>query len=480
MTKRISVRNPRTGLADYTIAAADTEETALTEQRLRAHQTEWAALPVERRIAVLKRFKEAIIRRREEIVARLEADTGRRWASEMEVDSAVGSIDRACLFAEETFAPAAPVPTPDPQVQASADLVAYPLVAVISPWNFPFQLALIDAVPALLAGSAVLLKPSEMTPRFIPVLRACVQETPGLADVFAVVEGDGSTGAAMIEVVDAVCFTGSVRTGRVIAAAAAARFIPAFLELGGKDPAIVTASADLDVATSALLWGSTINSGHSCMSIERVYVDRRVADEFTATLVAKAERVRLAHPGLGDGEIGPIIVAAQAQTIREHLDDAVAKGARVRTGGTIEDLGGGVYLRPTVLTDVDHTMRVMREETFGPVIPVMTYDGADEAVALANDTDFGLSAAVFAGTADEALSIAHRLDAGAVSVNDACLTGMVPSVEKNSFKLSGLGASRMGPPSVRRFLRRRALLVRTATGPRPWYYDGASGPAEER
>ncbi|MGW5158194.1 aldehyde dehydrogenase family protein [Nonomuraea wenchangensis] len=471
MTKKIQVRNPRTGVADYTIEAADAAEIRGAEQRLRSHQAEWAALPVERRIAVLREFKETIIRRRAEIISRLEADTGRRTVSGMEVDAVISGIDRACQFAAETFAPTAPSPTPDPEIHAAADLVPYPVVAVISPWNFPFQLALIDVVPALLAGSAVLLKPSEMTPRHIPVLRACVEEIPDLAGVLAVVEGDGSTGAAMIEVADAVCFTGSVQTGRVIAAAAAARFIPAFLELGGKDPAIVTASADLDAAASAILWGSTINSGHSCMSIERVYVDRNVADAFVEKLTARAAHVQLAYPDLADGQIGPIITAAQAETIREQLDDAVAKGARARTGGSVELLGGGVYLRPTVLTEVDHTMRLMCEETFGPVVPVMAYDGVDEAVALANDTEFGLSAAVFAGTADEALAIAHRLEVGAVSVNDACLTGMVPAVEKNSFKLSGLGASRMGPPSVRRFLRRRALLVRDAAGPRPWYYD---------
>ncbi|GII86147.1 aldehyde dehydrogenase [Sphaerisporangium siamense] len=474
------MRNPRTGETDHIITAADAGEIADAARRLRDGQQEWAASPVEARVAVLRAFKEAVLRRRADIVALLEADTGRRWASEIEVDAVASGIDRACEFAEDTFAPAPPAATPDPEVTASADLVAYPLVAVISPWNFPFQLALIDAVPALLAGSAVLLKPSEMTPRFIPALRACVEDVPGLSGVLAVVEGDGATGAAMIDVADAVCFTGSVGTGRAIAAAAAARFIPAFLELGGKDPAVVTASADLGTAASAILWGSTINSGHSCMSLERVYVDRRVADAFVETLAAKAGRVRLAYPGIGDGEIGPIITAAQAGAIRAHLEDAVAKGARVVTGGTVEELGGGAYLRPTVLTGVDHTMRVMREETFGPIVPVMAYDGEDEAVALANDTDFGLSAAVFAGTAEEALAVAHRLEVGAVSVNDACLTGMVPAVEKNSFKLSGLGASRMGPPSVRRFLRRRALLVRGAAGPRPWYYDGSSSQTEER
>ncbi|GAA2737791.1 aldehyde dehydrogenase family protein [Actinocorallia aurantiaca] len=473
MTKQIPVRNPRTGRTDYEITALDAAAVTEIADRLRAAQPSWAGQPVEHRIAVLSAFKEAVARRRDELIRLLEADTGRHQVSVLEVDAVLSGIDRASGFAAEVFAPAGLAATGDPSVRTTGDLVAYPVVAAISPWNFPLQLALIDAVPALLAGSAVILKPSEMTPRFIPALRECVAEVAGLGDVFAVVEGDGATGAAMIEASNAVCFTGSVGTGRAVARAAAERFIPAFLELGGKDPAVVTASADLDSAASAILWGSTINSGHACMSIERVYVDRRVADEFVETLAAKAGRVRLAHPEPADGEIGPIITGAQADTLREQLDDAVARGARIRTGGEIELIDGGSYLRPTVLTGVDHSMRLMREETFGPIIPVMAYDGADEAVALANDTEFGLSAAVFAGTLEEALPIAHRMDAGGVSVNDVCLTGMVPEAEKNSFKMSGLGASRMGPPSVRRFLRRRALLVREAAGPRPWYYDAA-------
>lgn len=474
MTKRIPVRNPRTGAVDHEITALDPAGVQAEAARLRAGQGAWAALPVAARIEVLRRFGEAVRRRRAELVAVLEVDTGRHQVSVLEVDAVLSGIERSAGFAEEVFAPAGLAPTADPSVRTTGDLVAYPVVAAISPWNFPLQLALIDAVPALLAGSAVMLKPSEMTPRFIPLLRACVAEAEGLGGVFAVVEGDGSTGAAMIEAADAVCFTGSVPTGRAVARAAAERFIPAFLELGGKDPAVVTASADLDAAAAAILWGSTVNSGHACMSIERVYVDRDVADEFAALLAAKAARVPLAHPRPADGQIGPIITTAQVTTITEHLDDATAKGAKIVAGGSIEILDGGSYLRPTVVTGVDHTMRLMREETFGPIIPVMAVDGAEEAVALANDTDFGLSAAVFAGSEAEAMSIAHRIDAGGISVNDVCLTGMVPEAEKNSFKLSGLGASRMGPPSVRRFLRRRALLVRSAAGPRPWYFSDAS------
>lgn len=480
MPREIPVRNPRTGVVDHTLVAAGDDDVIAAAGALRARQEAWAAQPVERRIAVLRAFGEAVKRHRAELIERLEADTGRRWVSHLEVDSVLSGIERACGYAEAAFAPAPPAPTADPDVHVTGDLVPYPVVAVISPWNFPFQLALIDAVPALLAGSAVLLKPSEVTPRFIPVLRACVAEVEELAGVFTVVEGDGATGAAMVAVADAVCFTGSVRTGRAVGRAAAEHFIPAFLELGGKDPAIVTASADLDAASSAILWGSTINTGHSCMSIERVYVHRSVHDAFVDLLVAKAERVQLAYPGIGDGEIGPIISEAQVSVIREHLEEAVAKGAVVRTGGALQTLGGGSYLRPTVLTGVEHAMRVMREETFGPIIPVMPFDDDEHAVTLANDTEFGLSAAVFAATPEQAAPIAHRLEAGAVSVNDVCLTGMFPEAEKNSFKSSGLGASRMGPPSVRRFLRRRALLVRGSAGIRPWYYDGTPAETEER
>jgi aldehyde dehydrogenase (NAD+) len=297
-----------------------------------------------------------------------------------------------------------------------------------------------------------------------------VADVPELAGVLVYVVGDGSTGAAVVDHVDCVCFTGSVATGRQVGLRAAARFIPAFLELGGKDAAIVLESADLDRASSAILWGGTANCGQSCQSIERVYVARPVADDFVGRLVEKAEAVALAVPSPADGAIGPIIAEDQIGIIADHLADAVAKGADVRCGGEIEVHGGGSYLRPTVLTGVDHSMKVMTEETFGPILPVMEVEGADEAVAMANDTVYGLSAAVFAGTDDEALSVARRLDAGGISINDAALTALVFDGEKQSFKLSGLGGSRMGPAALRRFGRRQAYLVSQATAPDPWWY----------
>ena len=200
---------------------------------------------------------------------------------------------------------------------------------------------------------------------------------------------------------DVVCFTGSVPTGKRVGAQAAARFIPAFLELGGKDPAVVLKDADLDRATSAILWGGTANAGQSCLSIERVYVDRSIHDEFVALLAAKANKLKLAAPGIDDGALGPIIAGRQVAIIDDHLRDAAAKGAVTDAGGTLETIGGGTYCPATVLTNVNHSMKVMTEETFGPILPVMAFDSVDEAVRLANDTQYGLSAAVFAGAPDD-------------------------------------------------------------------------------
>jgi aldehyde dehydrogenase (NAD+) len=346
----------------------------------------------------------------------------------------------------------------------------YPLVGAISPWNFPLLLGLIDAVPALAAGCAVLVKPSEVTPRFIAPLMRTITAVSGLAEVLAVTEGAGETGAAMVDLVDAVCFTGSVPTGRLVAAAAARAFIPAFLELGGKDPAVVLASADLDRAAAAVLWGGTANAGQSCQSIERVYVDASVYTEFVGRLVDRAKRLRLAWPTTADGEIGPIIDPEQARVIGRHLDDAAAKGAHIHCGGVLERHGGGWWCAPTVLTHVDHSMLIMTEETFGPVLPVMPFADVDEAVRLANDTTYGLSAAVLAGTTDEAMAVAGRLEAGAVSINDAALTAIIRDGEKHSVKASGLGGSRMGPASLRRFLRRQAMLINDRSEPDPWWF----------
>jgi acyl-CoA reductase-like NAD-dependent aldehyde dehydrogenase len=392
----------------------------------------------------------------------LEFDTGRRRIARLEIDSVIGSIEGwARIIAADT--------PPEwiqgrglPSVRHTAAWKAYPLVGVVSPWNFPLLLGMIDAVPALLAGCAVLLKPSEVTPRFIAPVMAAVAEVPDLAAVLAIVAGDGVTGQALVDVADCICFTGSVATGRKVAVQAAGRLIPAYLELGGKDPLIVMEGADLEAATDAALRGSVLSTGQACQSIERIYVARPIHDAFLGRLVQKAEAARLNWPDITAGEIGPIIFDRQADTLSAQIADAKAKGASVLTGGEIQTHGGGRWLRPTVLAGVTSDMAVMRDETFGPILPVVGFDTVEEAVALANDGEYGLSAAVFAATIEEAEAVGRRLEAGAISLNDAALTSIFYEAAKQGFKASGLGPSRMGEDGYRRFLRRQALIANTA------------------
>ena len=459
----MKIRNPRTGDMDYEIAPLGPGGIGALAALLRERQARWAARDASERGDVLRAFGAVIARHRDAIAAALTTDTGRRAISAIEVDGTVRALERWAGLAPELIARAqgSPRASATPGITVSMRLVPYPLVGVISPWNFPLTLALIDAIPALAAGCAVIVKPSEVTPRFIRPLQAALAEVPDLP--LALIEGDGASGAALVEAVDYVAFTGSVATGRKVALAAAAAFIPASLELGGKDAMIVTASADPVWAAGVALRASVVNTGQACQSIERVYVAREIAAAFLDTLVAGAQAVRLNADDIATGDIGPFIFDKQAAIVQAQIDEAVAQGARLLAGGKVERLGGGLYLRPTVLADVTPDMAVMREETFGPVIPVTVFDTIDDAVALANGGVFGLSAAVLAGSAEEAEAVAVRLDAGAVSINDGSLTTMAWDAEKSSFGASGLGPSRMGESGLLRFFRKQALLRQTGT-----------------
>jgi acyl-CoA reductase-like NAD-dependent aldehyde dehydrogenase len=313
-----------------------------------------------------------------------------------------------------------------------------------------------------MAGCAVMLKPSEVTPRFIGPLKEAIAAVPALAQVFAIAPGDGATGAAVLDKVDCVAFTGSVATGRKIAVRAAERLIPAFLELGGKDPMVVLNGSDMDAAVDAALRGSTVSTGQACQSIERIYVARPMFEAFVERLTAAAKSARLNLSDIAVGEIGPIIFEKQADILAHQLKDAVAKGAKVHCGGRIETHGGGLWLRPTVLTGVTPDMAVMRDETFGPIMPVTPFDTEEEAIALANATEFGLSAAVFGPTLEAAEAVGRRIDAGAISLNDAALTALFHEAPKQNFKASGLGPSRIGPEGLTRYVRRKALIANTA------------------
>ncbi len=463
-TAILDVRNPRTGKVDHQIPVSSATQVADKAARLRANQAAWEAMGVEARCGVMARWLGQVKQSAMAIGEADAVDTGGCHTSYLQGFITLGNIGGWLKDAPKAFAALdwkGPSPTM-PTVQVESQVVAYPVTGVISPWNAPLMLALLDAVPALFAGSAVLLKPSEITPRVIEALFETVRAVPELAAVFDYVTGPGEVGQAVIAQSDIVCFTGSVPTGRKVAVACAERLIPCNLELGGKDPCIVTENADLDRAVTAVLRGAVYATGQVCYSVERVYVHESVHDEFVAKLVAAAKEVRLNADNPRAGHIGPFTFAPQAEIVTAHLEDAKAKGAKVLTGGEIENIDGGLYLRPTVLTGVSHDMVIMQDETFGPCIPVMAYGDEEEAVSLANDTNFGLTASVIAGDAEEAEAIARRINAGAVFMQDTFLTfGKSGTFGSDSFGWSGYGAPRMGLEGLHRFLRRKSLMMQT-------------------
>ena len=450
--------NPRSGAVDYRVQAATAAEVHALAARLRVGQPDWAS-DEQRRLAALDAWATALAGRREPLAAALTADTGRRLMSYLEVDLMVARIrywvERAPQVLRE----------PGEQSSRSARNVAYrhqkvpyALVGVISPWNFPLTLSLADSIPALCAGSAVLLKPSEVTPRFVPVLVDSVRAVPALAEVFGAVVGGAETGAAVVDAVDMLCFTGSVATGREVAVQAARNFIPACLELGGKDPAIVLADADIGAAADAIMRSAAGSCGQACMSIERIYAHRSIFAALRDALVERAAAAQFNAADIGRGSMTPFIDQRQAGKVARQLEDALDKGAQLHSGGPPETIAGGIWMRPTVLTGIRDDMLLMREETFGPLLPLIPFSSDEEAVALANDSDFGLSGAVF-GDEAHALAVARDLKVGAVGINDASMTALIHDIEKQSFGHSGLGPSRMGDAGLSRFLRTKALMI---------------------
>ncbi len=329
---------------------------------------------------------------------------------------------------------------------------------MISPWNFPVILSLGDAIPALLAGNAVVIKPSEITPLTLMKMVDAWREEVGAPDVLAAVNGMGDTGGALVDEVDYMQFTGSEKTGKIVMKRAAETLTPVSLELGGKDPMIVTRDADIERAVNATAWGGLLNTGQICISIERVYVEEPIYDEFVEKLRAKVETLRQGADGdTYSAEVGAMTSPAQIEIVSDQVEDAREAGARILTGGKRIEQAGDWY-EPTVIADVDHSMKVMTEETFGPVIPVMKVRDVDEAVKLANDTQYGLGSSVFAGDADEGERIARRIEAGHANVNDVLINYNILGLPMGGWKNSGIGV-RHGSQGIRRFCHTQAVTI---------------------
>ena len=345
-----------------------------------------------------------------------------------------------------------------------------PVVGIIAPWNYPVANALMDAIGALAAGCAVLLKPSERTPLTAELLLRGWLES-GAPEVLALAQGAREVAEAVIDASDFIQFTGSSATGAKVMERAARRLTPVSLELGGKDPMIVLEDADVDLAAHAAVWGAMFNAGQTCVSVERVYVVDAVYDRFVAAVVRDVQNL---STGAGEGHaFGAMIDESQVAVTERHVQDALAKGARALTGGR-RPVGSGSFYPPTVLVDVDHSMMCMTEETFGPTLPIMKVADATEAVRLANDSPYGLSASVFSGDVERAEAVAVQLDCGAVNINDVISNLMCTTAPMGGWKSSGMGVRFGGAEGIRKFCRQEAVVApRTNVGAGGNYYNNS-------
>lgn len=465
-------RDPATGEVWKQYRAANADEVRAAAARARAAQPAWAALPASVRAEAVRRFSQELLARRAEAATIVARENGKPVGEAMGVDVGV------TLALADHFVVAAPRFLRarwrrSHMLAAWRKRVAlvrepYGVVGIISPWNYPMFLPLSSGLPALLCGNAVLNKPSEWTPSIAELIKECLHAAGIPADIYQVIHGAGATGAALCDVVDKVFFTGSEATGRKVAQVCAQRLIPCALELGGSDPAIVLADADLRHAARGIAWGRFSNAGQTCVAAKRVFVEASVYPDFLAHLKAVVESLRVG-PGTEDStDIGPMIRPEQRATLEAQFNDAIAHGAKaaLRVPAPL----GDCFFPPTILTDVPGDCRAMTEETFGPLLPVTPVRDVEEAIARANASTQGLSASVWTGDVARGVAVARRLEAGSVLINDACTAAGISDVPHGGFKASGLGKVH-GDLGLEECVRTKAIAVdRFQSWRQPWWF----------
>ena len=458
----IRVVSPATGALIAEIPDEGRVGVAAAVEAARAAAPAWAARPLSERIAALKAWRDMVLDETSAVSGALVAESGkpRHEAEVFEILYLCELIRFACRVARRALSEE----TRNPLLflTKKTRLTRRPLgvVGVIGPWNFPILNNAADAVGPLLMGNTVVLKPSDVTPLTSLLLRDLWVKAGNPPDVFRVVTGRAEAGAALVDLADAIMFTGSVATGRKVASRAGERLIPCVTELGGKSPFVVLAGADLPRAAEAAAWSSFVHSGQACVRTERIYVEESVADRFEKLLVDRVRALRQTVPDANPGaphDLGAVTFAGQLTVVERQIADATAKGARVAVGGTRRRDPPGQFFPPTVLLGANHDMEVMKEETFGPLVPVMRVKDSEEALRLANDTHLGLNATVF-GPRKKAVAFARRLESGQAIVNDALVNYFVVESPLGGWKSSGLGV-RHGVESLRQWTRIEAITV---------------------
>ncbi|MBN2195153.1 MAG: aldehyde dehydrogenase family protein [Polyangiaceae bacterium] len=448
--------------------AATPGEVREAVERGRATSLAWGNTPLRERLRLLARLRAIIVEELDAVVARVTAATGKP-----DLEALAGDVYTTLDFiahyeqSAENYLASEPRPSHRlaPHASFRVDYEPLGVVGIIAPWNYPLQLAMVPLVTALVAGNTVVLKPSEVVPSVGALIQELCARTGFPAGVVEVVQGGPEVGEALVDArPDKIFFTGSVATGKKIAARAAEQLTPLELELGGKDPMLVFADAPFDRAVNGAVYGAFVNAGQVCVSVERAYVEAPIYERFVAAVTEAARRLRVGSGRAAD--LGPLIRPAQADLVEAHLDDALAKGARLTTPR--ERVGNG--FRPLVLRDVSHAMRVMTEETFGPVLPLMPFRSEPEAIELANGTRYGLNASVWTRDRARAERVVRALVAGNCAVNNVLLNIANPHLPFGGERESGWGRYH-GPEGLRAFSRVKAVMLdeSTATSEMSWF-----------
>jgi succinate-semialdehyde dehydrogenase / glutarate-semialdehyde dehydrogenase len=463
----IDVRNPISGALVGSVPNSTADDLRAAVARARAAQPAWAALSVQTRATMLRVWTAAMWARRDALIELIRAETGKNhtgaWIE-------IANMELLGVYYHRNSAPVLRPQTrraPVPLVQwTRVYYQPYGVVGALTPWNYPLYNAFCDILPALIAGNTVVMKPSELTPLTALKAAEMLYDAGVPRDVLIVVTGDGATGAALVDEVDYVTLTGSSATGRKVAKRCGERLIPYTLELGGKDPLIVLDDANVELAASGTLSGALENAGQMCISTKRVYVTAGIYDLYLERVQHYAAQLRIGHQDDWETHIGSLTAEREVARVEDHVADAISKGATLIYGGKRRPDLGPLFYEPAILTNVTHEMRIMREETFGPVIPIVKVRDADEAIRMANDSEYGLSSSIYTGDLANGERLALKIASGDVNINRSQMVAAAHDLPWGGYKQSGIGR-RGGPEGLLRFVQTHSVLVDSTIGSLP-------------